>query len=248
MSRFLLGARRTEARNGAFLRQLPASLEWDSGFCHHDREAPNLAGGRTDIEKKMQRTTAIAVGLLFVLGIVLVLVMGRSSPQAATASHPAPSASVAPSAAPVASALGVASSTPPASSAEAVELDEVKQSEGFDTLPDGRRVPDLPASAPKEVRFGVIQVSYQGAQGAPKDARSKDDAKARAMTLAAEAKQDFAAAVAKGDRGSTSDAGRVPRDVLEPVVEYVLFTLPRGEVHPEPIDTPRGYWIVRRNR
>ena len=195
----------------------------------------------------MQRTTAIAVGLLFVLGIVLVLVMGRSSPHAATTPHPTASASAATSAAPTVSA--VASTTPPAaSSADAVELDEIKQSEGFDTLPDGRKVPELPASAPKEVSFGVIQVSYQGAQSAPKDARSKADAKTRAATLATEAKQDFAAAVAKGDRGSTSDAGRVPRDVLEPVVEYLLFMLPKGEVYPEPIDTPRGYWIIRRNR
>ena len=195
----------------------------------------------------MQRTTAIAVGLLFVLGIVLVLVMGRSSPHAATTPHPTASASAATSAAPTVSA--VASTTPPAaSSADAVELDEIKQSEGFDTLPDGRKVPELPASAPKEVSFGVIQVSYQGAQSAPKDARSKADAKTRAATLATEATQDFAAAVAKGDRGSTSDAGRVPRDVLEPVVEYLLFMLPKGEVYPEPIDTPRGYWIIRRNR
>lgn len=127
-------------------------------------------------------------------------------------------------------------------------MDEVGQSEGFDTLPDGRKVPELPAGAPKEVNFGVVQISYQGAQSAPKDARSKADAKTRALTLAAEAKQDFAAAVSKGDRGSTSDAGRVPRDVLEPVVEYLLFTLQKGDVYPEPIDTPRGYWIVRRNR
>lgn len=194
----------------------------------------------------MQRTTAIAVGLLFVLGIALVFVMGRSTPHAPTTSHLAvPSASVSASATPVASALP--SSAPPASSEE-VELDEIKQSEGFDTLPDGRKVPELPANAPKEVSFGVVQVTYQGAQSAPKDARSKADAKAKASALAQEAKQDFAAAVSKGDRGSTGDAGRVPRDVLEPVVEYLLFTLPKGEVYPEPIDTPRGYWIIRRNR
>ncbi|MGC4092219.1 MAG: peptidyl-prolyl cis-trans isomerase [Polyangiaceae bacterium] len=109
-------------------------------------------------------------------------------------------------------------------------------------------MPELPAGAPKEVSFGVVQVTYQGAQSAPKDARSKADAKSRALTLAAEAKQDFAAAVSKGDRGSTSDAGRVPRDVLEPVVEYLLFGLQKGEVYADPIDTPRGYWIIRRNR
>ena len=61
------------------------------------------------------------------------------------------------------------------------------------------------------------------------------------------AKHDFAAAVSKGDRGSTADAGRIPRGVLEPPIEYVLFMLDKGAVHPTLIDTPRGYWIVRRN-
>jgi hypothetical protein len=36
------------------------------------------------------------------------------------------------------------------------------------------------------------------------------------------------------------------RGILEPAVEYLLFTLPKGTVYAEPIDTPRGYWIVRR--
>jgi len=195
----------------------------------------------------MQRTTAIAVGLLIALGVALVVVMGRRTPHEPTSTHlAAPSASVvaSASAAPVAS---TSASAPPAASGDAA-LEEVGQSEGFDTLPDGRKVPELPNNAPKEVNFGVIQISYQGAQAAPKDARSKADAKTRALALAAEAKQDFAATVSKGDRGSTADAGRVPRDVLEPVVEYLLFTLPKGDVYPEPIDTPRGYWIVRRNR
>ena len=62
----------------------------------------------------------------------------------------------------------------------------------------------------------------------------------------AAAQQDFAEAVKKGDRGSTTDAGRIPRGVLEPYLEYVLFTLEKAKVHPEPLDTPRGYWIVRR--
>jgi parvulin-like peptidyl-prolyl isomerase len=97
------------------------------------------------------------------------------------------------------------------------------------------------------VGFGVVVVAYQGAQAAPLDARSKAEAKRRAEGLLADAKLDFAAAVAKGDRGSTADAGHVPRDVLEPAVEYLLFTLKKGDVYAEPIDTPRGYWIVRRN-
>ena len=119
-------------------------------------------------------------------------------------------------------------------------------SEGFDTLPDGKRVPPLPDSAPQTVSFGVIQVTYQGAQFAPPSARSKEQAKQKATALIADAKTDFAAAVAKGDPGSAADKGRVPRGILEPAPEYLLFTLPKGEIYPEPIDTPRGYWVIRR--
>jgi hypothetical protein len=89
--------------------------------------------------------------------------------------------------------------------------------------------------------------TYQGSQGARGDARSKDDARKRAAETIELAQKDFAAAVAKGDHGSTTDAGRVPRGVLEPPIEYYLFSLEKGKVHPEPIDTPRGYWVLRRN-
>ena len=72
----------------------------------------------------------------------------------------------------------------------------------------------------------------------------------RARELALEAlaiaKSDFSKAVEKGDPGSTANAGFVPRGVLEPSVEYALFTLEKGTVHAEPIETPRGFWIVRR--
>jgi len=33
--------------------------------------------------------------------------------------------------------------------------------------------------------------------------------------------------------------------VLEPAVEYAIFTLPVGSVS-DPLETPRGYWIVKR--
>jgi parvulin-like peptidyl-prolyl isomerase len=107
-------------------------------------------------------------------------------------------------------------------------------------------VPALPVNAPTTVTFGVILVAYQGAQDAPKDAVPKPAALARARALLAEAKSNFAAATAKGDPGSTVDAGRLPRGVLEPSVEYALFTLEPQGVCAEPIDTPRGYWIVKR--
>jgi hypothetical protein len=103
----------------------------------------------------------------------------------------------------------------------------------------------LPSGSPKTVRFGVILVQYRGAEHAAASARSKKEATALARTLADAASTDFKAQVQKGDQGSMEDAGRIPRGVLEPSVEYALFMLPRGSVS-EPIDTPRGFWIVRR--
>lgn len=103
----------------------------------------------------------------------------------------------------------------------------------------------LPSGAPKVVRFGVVLIQYRGAQFAPEDAPYKPDALQRARKLAEVARKDFKAAVKQGDAGSVEDAGRMRRDILEPGLEYELFTLAPGAVS-EPIDTPRGYWVVRR--
>ncbi len=116
-------------------------------------------------------------------------------------------------------------------------------------MPDGTPVPLLPLDAPREVRFGVVFVSYAGAQpsvaGGKPVSRSRADAKALAAKLLATAQQDFHSAVQQGDAGSSDDVGRVKRGVLEAAPEYVLFTLPAGAVG-GPVDTPRGYWIVKR--
>ena len=112
-------------------------------------------------------------------------------------------------------------------------------------LPDGTPVPPLPEKAPRSVRFGVVLVVYAGAQGAPTSARPKAQALELAQKLAADARTDFKAAVVRGDSGSIEDLGRVPRGVREPAPEYVLFTMPAGAVS-DPVDTPRGYWIVKR--
>ena len=103
----------------------------------------------------------------------------------------------------------------------------------------------LPASSPKMVRFGVILVQYRGAQGAPASSRSKDDALVLARSVAEAAKADFKSQVPRGDQGSMEDAGRIPRGVLEPAIEFALFTMSAGGVS-DPIDTPRGFWIVKR--
>jgi PPIC-type PPIASE domain len=117
------------------------------------------------------------------------------------------------------------------------------------TLPDGTPVPALPVSVPRQIRFGVVLVSYAGAQpsagGGRPAARSKGEAKALADKLVGAAQQDFHAAVQQGDTGSADDIGQVKVGILEPAPEYVLFTLPVNGVS-GPVDTPRGYWIVKR--
>jgi parvulin-like peptidyl-prolyl isomerase len=75
--------------------------------------------------------------------------------------------------------------------------------------------------------------------------RSKADARTLSAKLLAAAEQDFHAAVQQGDTGSADDVGRVKLGILEPAPEYVLFTLGVGAVG-GPVDTPRGYWIVKR--
>jgi hypothetical protein len=120
---------------------------------------------------------------------------------------------------------------------------------GTGVLPDGTPVPAVPMSAPREVRFGVVFVSYAGAQpgvaGGHSATRSHAEAKALAEKLVVTAQQDFHSAVQQGDAGSADDLGRVKLGVLEPAPEYVLFTLGVGSVG-GPVDTPRGYWIVKR--
>jgi len=117
------------------------------------------------------------------------------------------------------------------------------------TMFDGSPVPALPMDVARSVRFGVVLVSYDGAQPSPtanrQTPRAKTDARALALKLAETAKQDFHAAVQQGDAGSSDDIGRVKLGILEPAPEYVLFTLPIDGVG-GPVDTPRGFWIVKR--
>jgi hypothetical protein len=113
------------------------------------------------------------------------------------------------------------------------------------TLLTGEVPPALAADAPKSGVFGVILIQYKGAQGAPPNARSREAALELAKQLAAEAKDDFKGAVAKGDKGSMDNAGRMPRGMLEPAPEYVLFSLRKDGVS-DPVDTPRGFWIAKR--
>ena len=104
----------------------------------------------------------------------------------------------------------------------------------------------LPANAPNDVVFGAILVTFEGAQGAPIKARTKAAALQTAQRIAVTAQTSFEEAVRMGDPGSMANAGSMRRGILEPNVEYALFTLGKGALYPEPIETPRGYWIMRR--
>jgi len=186
-----------------------------------------------------QRTIGLAALFLIVLGLAVFWTRIPSEAPAASAPPivPAPSAAVAPT----------PSATPALEAAvETALTPDETGGDGFDLMLDGRKAPPVPASAPQQVTFGVIVFAYQGAQFAAAGSRSKEQAKQKALAAVEDAKRDFSAAVAKGDHGSTSNAGRMPRGMLEPAAEYTLFTLGKGEVSAAPVDTPRGYWIVRR--
>lgn len=103
----------------------------------------------------------------------------------------------------------------------------------------------LPSGAPKTVKIGVVLVQWKGAEGAATSTRSKQDALALAQRLAGEAKGDFRRAVSAGDPGSSEDIGRIPRGVLDPRTEAAVFSLGPKDVS-DVLETPRGYWIVKR--
>ena len=103
----------------------------------------------------------------------------------------------------------------------------------------------VPSGAPRSMRLGVVLVQYAGAEGAPSSARAKPDALKHATELAEQAKRDWKDAVKAGDSGSSEDIGRIPRGVLDRTTELAVFSLDKDTLS-EPLDTPRGYWVVKR--
>ncbi|MCC6527563.1 MAG: peptidyl-prolyl cis-trans isomerase [Polyangiaceae bacterium] len=188
----------------------------------------------------MGKVSSLLLALL-VLGTV-VAVAWRRPPGTTAVARAEPDAGVAadgPAAAPPGSA------SPAAEDDAGTGPDVEPTNDAGGALPDGSKVPGLPGEAPKQVGLGVVLVRYAGAEGARPGTRSKQEAATLAAELAELAKTDFKAAVQKGDKGSAEQAGSLPRGVLEPGPEYVLFTLAKGAVG-GPIDTPTGFWIVRR--
>ncbi len=198
----------------------------------------------------MQRWTAAVFGVFFLAfaAIVIVKTGGSSSSSGAKAdAGPDGAAPAADAGEPAAEDGGSSVAAEP--SAEALDAgldDQADAGKGVGRkLLSGEDPPALAGEAPKSVVFGVVLVQYKGSQGAPPGIRSRDEALELAKKLAAEAAQDFKATVAKGDKGSMENAGRIPRGILEPAPEYILFSLEKGAVG-GPVDTPRGFWIVQR--
>lgn len=221
-------------------------------------EAQESAGRRRNVERVMTFVAGAAVGSL----VMFFVLRATNKAAAAAAAADAGAASAAPSTVTAAGGAGVDDAGELAMNEDLLAAAAAAAAGGGggggsgadyratgtgpgSRMPDGSPVPALSEAAPKVVRFAVVLVSYQGAQGAPPNARSKADAQALATKLAEQAKTDFHGAVAQGDPGSADDAGRIPRGVLELFPEYTLFTLPKGGVS-DAVDTPRGFWIVKR--
>jgi hypothetical protein len=189
----------------------------------------------------------VGLAMLVILGAVI-LRPRRMPAEAAHAAPPAMSSGPTP-ADQLASAMADLQALPAAEPLPLAKIHEALEGAGNSDkgykLPDGSAPPALPADAPRVVRIGVVLVRYQGSQLAPANAPSREDAFGRAQTLATIAKADFATAVRGGDQGSTADIGAVQRGILEPGTQYVVFTLPVGGTS-EILDTPRGFWIVKR--
>lgn len=129
--------------------------------------------------------------------------------------------------------------------ADASSLDEFESYIDWSLYPDGAPVPDLPPTAPQAVRFGAFLVPYEGAEYAPKDAPPRAEAEARARQLLLLARRDFEEAAEEAHAGG-SDLGLMRRGILEPALEYTLFSLKPGEICSQPVDSPRGFWVLQR--
>ncbi|MBX3264533.1 MAG: peptidylprolyl isomerase [Labilithrix sp.] len=141
-------------------------------------------------------------------------------------------------------AVAAATAAPPEEDAGATSSDDLDAGLFLPSLSLGDAAV-LPSSAPRNVKIGVVLVTFAGAEGAAANARSKKDALALAERLGADARNDFHQAVTAGDPGSSDNIGQMPRGVLDARTELSVFALAPGEVS-EVLETTRGYWVVKR--
>ncbi len=180
----------------------------------------------------MDRWSSWTLSVLLLATVAIVVLAARAPREAVVAT----------------SGTATASGAPVSSAEPAAARDEPDRGPGAMPSAVASATPALPPDAPPAVRIGVIQFSYRGAELAGATAPTREIARERARQALEVARQDFAKAVPLGDAASGADLGTIPRGVLEPSVEYAVFTLAPGEVAAEPLDTPRGFWVVRRLR
>lgn len=179
-----------------------------------------------------------------VAGCAILLALNESGKTRPKAQEPAPVVKTA-TPDPVEDTPSVEAPAEPA--AISVNVDPSLQSKRFALMADGSPVPPLAKDAPDKVKLGIVLFRYDGAEAPPKSDRPKAEALRLAQAAVTQAKDDFAAAVRLGDRGSDENIGWFTQGILEPAVQYAVFSMAKGAVS-EPIDTPRGYWVVRRVR
>lgn len=201
-------------------------------------DAVDARTARLERVDRSQRWLSILVGLAVVAVAAWMTVSGMNP-------HPIRKDTEAGVAAAAASAPSASAPDAAAASASADASSDLDAGLFLPTISLGDASIALGSGAPRQVKLGLILVTYQGAEGAPSNARSKADARAIADRLGQEAKSDFHHAVASGDSGSSDDIGRIPRGVLDPRTEASVFALSSGEVS-EVLETPKGFWIVKR--
>jgi parvulin-like peptidyl-prolyl isomerase len=183
----------------------------------------------------MLRRASLLLVSASVVGLGLVTWREESAPHSARLSVPAP----------IQAESAEAPSAPAATTPGPAPSGQAADAEAAQALPDASPVPALGSGAPAKVRLGIALFSYRTAQGAVSP-RSKAEAQKLAKAANEAASEGFRRAIAKGDAGSHEDIGWIARGILEPNLEAAVFALPVGGQSAEPLDTPRGYWVVRR--
>ncbi len=188
------------------------------------------------MRERIERWASILVGAAVVLLVVWITYAESEHRGGKARAHAAADVDASSASAAIASGAPATSAVAPA---PAPDLDA-----GF-TISLGDASITMPTGAPRTVHIGVVLVQFIGAEGASNNARNKKDALARAEELRAAAAADFKKAVRDGDSGSSDDIGRIPRGVLDPSTEVAVFSLAAGEIS-NVLETPKGYWIVKR--
>lgn len=113
-----------------------------------------------------------------------------------------------------------------------------------------------PAAPPEQIAAQHVLVAWKGAKNAPASiTRSKADAKKRAEEVATKAKAqgaDFSALVTEytddeGTKGRQGSLGKFARSKMTPAFADAAFALAVDQVS-EPVETPFGYHVIKRNQ